>query len=561
MAAIVRKRDTGEAGNRGEFGTVPRCEADVSVDAPTAIVLAKGGDERSGPSMRIPTWAVERAEHKVELANRRLEREGMNNRFELERIDEPVEHRSPTPYEIDEYGFEAGQTYAFQYSTITLNHPAISHDGWRFDAALDRVPGTDEFTMRSVPGRDFGGWGPEPGRCDHCGTFRDRNTTYLVTHPETGETMQVGASCMEAFLGIKPKGLWTLGMGMRDLHPKDEPPPPASSMQVADNRELIAKALIASEMGKRYVSKSRAEECGTASTVDRLEYLFGENSFRRYTPDERAEREEAQTQLQDILGSGVVDDVIAAGTAVGTDSDYGRNLTTALEVGFATDKMRGTVISAVAVYGRQQRDSAKALADRDRAATAAPGFAADVKTRMREVPVTVTNVYESTRPRYAYPYGDEPFQIITMRDADWHEIVWKTGSIQPVEPGDQVTMTGTVKAHSQFRGIDQTEINRAQLEKLVELGADGFPAAEEPYSPNALGRAGKKLTGEKIRIEETTELPYAKGTWAVTGRTTSNHRVTWQTSDPASVGEVEELTGKIDYIEEVGVKTAVIDLA
>lgn len=84
---------------------------------------------------------------------------------------------------------------------------------------------------------------------------------------------------------------------------------------------------------------------------------------------------------------------------------------------------------------------------------------------------------------------------------------------------------------------------------------------EEPYSPNALGRAGKKLTGEKIRIEETAELPYAKGMWVVAGRTTSNHRVTWQTSDPAAVGEVEEITGKIDDIEEGGVKTAVIDLA
>ncbi|APX31798.1 hypothetical protein BH708_02665 [Brachybacterium sp. P6-10-X1] len=118
-------------------------------------------------------------------------------------------------------------------------------------------------------------------------------------------------------------------------------------------------------------------------------------------------------------------------------------------------------------------------------------------------------------------------------------------------------MTCTVKAHSQYRGVDQTEINRAQLEN----GVDEFPAAEEPYSPNALGRAGKKLTGEKIRIEETVELPYAKGTWAVTGRTVSNHRVTWQTSIPAALGEVAELSGKIADVEDIGVKTAVIDLA
>src|SRR5699024_8405955 len=33
MAGIVRKRDTGEAGNRGEFGTICRGDAEVQVDS------------------------------------------------------------------------------------------------------------------------------------------------------------------------------------------------------------------------------------------------------------------------------------------------------------------------------------------------------------------------------------------------------------------------------------------------------------------------------------------------------------------------------------------------
>lgn len=303
--------------------------------------------------------------------------------------------------------------------------------------------------MRTAPGHDFGGWRPEPGRCDHCGKYRDRNTTYLVTHPESGETMQVGASCMEAFLGIKPKGLWTLSTGMNDLYADDEPAPLAD-VQVEGNRELIAKSLVASDMGKRYVSRSRAMEWGARSTADRIEDLFGSDRYRRLTPEMREERDEAAQRLQEALASDLVDQVIAAGTAVGTDSDYGRNLTTAIEAGFATEKMEGIVISAVAAYGRQQREAAKEQAWVDRASSAAEGFVAPVKTRLRDVPATVTAVYESTRPRYAYPYGDEPFQIITLRDTEGHEIVWKTGSIQPVEPGNAVVMTGTVKAHTQY---------------------------------------------------------------------------------------------------------------
>lgn len=299
MAAIVRKRGTGEKGNGGEFGTITRCEADVQVDEPHQQVHQESEGDQSGPTLVIPTWAVERAEHKVELANRRLEREGITERFDLEREDGPIEHRAPTPTEVHLYACAPGQMYSFQYTEITLNRPSISHDGWQFAAALDRVPGTDEFMMRSAPGQDFGGWRPEPRRCDHCGTFRDRNTTYLVTDPDTGQTLQVGASCMEAFLSIQPKGLWTFGLAGDDLHEDDDGSAPLSSMTVTDNRDLIAEALVASEMGKRCVSRSRSEEWGTRSTPDRIGDLFGSTRFRRLTVQQRAERDKVQAQLQE----------------------------------------------------------------------------------------------------------------------------------------------------------------------------------------------------------------------------------------------------------------------
>lgn len=166
--------------------------------------------------------------------------------------------------------------------------------------------------------------------------------------------------------------------------------------------------------------------------------------------------------------------------------------------------------------------------------------------------------FEGSRAAYAWPHGDEPFQIITMRDADGHEIVWKTSTVQPVTVGDDVTMTGTVKEHGEFRGVDQTQISRAKLEVPVELGADGFPVPGAPYSPNALGRAGKKLTAERIRVERATRQPGPGDTWLIEGRTTSNHRVTWESTDAPDEGSATELTGTIDYIDDSGVKTAII---
>ena len=77
MSRIVRKRDTGEVGNAGEFGTISRSDADISLAETPGGIHRETGDSATGPQLRVPTWSVERIEHKVELANRRLEREGI----------------------------------------------------------------------------------------------------------------------------------------------------------------------------------------------------------------------------------------------------------------------------------------------------------------------------------------------------------------------------------------------------------------------------------------------------------------------------------------------------
>src|SRR5699024_11764341 len=79
-------------------------EADLQVTESQQHILHEAEGDESGPTVVIPTWAVDRAEHKVELANRRLEREGIAERFELERKDGPIrsdEHTSELQSRFD----------------------------------------------------------------------------------------------------------------------------------------------------------------------------------------------------------------------------------------------------------------------------------------------------------------------------------------------------------------------------------------------------------------------------------------------------------------------------
>src|SRR5690625_6937891 len=71
----VRKRDTGEAGNRGEFGTVARADVDVSIPLAEGSTGARvGGNVEIDPSARIAESAVigddRSEEHTSELQSR-----------------------------------------------------------------------------------------------------------------------------------------------------------------------------------------------------------------------------------------------------------------------------------------------------------------------------------------------------------------------------------------------------------------------------------------------------------------------------------------------------------
>ncbi|MCG7309678.1 hypothetical protein [Brachybacterium sp. ACRRE] len=553
----IRKRDTGEAGNKGEFGTIARREAVVDIAQPprpvdeidSALARERAEEDRQRRTVRMDTVFAERAEEIIEKANRRLAREGIDERFTFERTD-TVKRRLPTEDELRGGAFP-GAMIEERTTTFVLNRPEISHEGWSFDAVLDREPGTDSFMLRSA-GRDFGEWRPEPGRCDHCGQFRDRNQTFLVSNPETGEMLQVGSTCVQTFLGVKPKGLWALGMDLTEQIDDDMRADPLP-VPVMDNRELIARALVASDNGKRFVGRGNATEWGTVSTVDSLDGMFEYGNYDNAA--QRKEKDEAHAQAQELLRDGTVDEVIAAAREVDTDTDYGRNLSTLLDNGFVSEKGMGTVASAVAVYGRKQREAAREKAQVDRVQSAAAGFIGQEKERLRNIPVTITNIYEGTQQKYAWPHGDEPFQLITMRTEDGHEVVWRTTNLVDLEIGASTVLTGTVKSHEQYRGVDQTKVTRAKLEVPVERDADGIPVADSPFDPTALGRVGKRLKNQVVRVEEARE---DGGVWRLVGSTPDNHRICWDSDDPEESGHVVTVDGTVDWIDDVGVKTAVI---
>ena len=55
--------------------------------------------------------------------------------------------------------------------------------------------------------------------------------------------------------------------------------------------------------------------------------------------------------------------------------------------------------------------------------------------------------------------------VYTFEDSENHQFVWKTGCGIDADKGSMITIKGSVKAHSEYRGIKQTELTRCKVIK------------------------------------------------------------------------------------------------
>ena len=79
----------------------------------------------------------------------------------------------------------------------------ICLDGWRVVAQIDHVEGGNVVNLIDSKEQINTTWYRLKPFCEHCGTNRRRNTTFIVKY-ENGQYKQVGKSCLMDYTGISP---------------------------------------------------------------------------------------------------------------------------------------------------------------------------------------------------------------------------------------------------------------------------------------------------------------------------------------------------------------------
>lgn len=330
---------------------------------------------------------------------------------------------------------------------------------WQFVASIDHLDGGN-IVKSAVKGLEL----PEKYRtaknttCDHCKTVRYRKQTCIVYNTNTKEFKQVGKDCLKVYTGLDLSNIalfldiWSCcGSDLSESSYDDFLGFFGNSEKYVYVNSVICLAYdIVKTFG--YVKKGNDN-----STIRRYydfeSYLDG--SLRKYCPYEykklKAIVEEKDLKFFSKESYEKADEIIKYVLSQKVTNDYMNNMHVLLSSETASRKYLGFLVSAVAVYNngqekeKQYKEEHKQEAVSKHVGTVGNRITIDVKEA-----VCLTSWENDFGVTFIYKFVDNNNNIYT----------WKTSKVLN---DDIKGLTGTIKAHNDYKGIKQTELTRCKI--------------------------------------------------------------------------------------------------
>jgi len=325
---------------------------------------------------------------------------------------------------------------------FTVETPKI--DGWVFVARLDHSNETGNIirlvpnTVESLPDhfRDV------PPNCDHCNLLRKRRDTFVLRCETDGAFKQVGSSCLKDFFGHDP-------------------------IKMARMAELLGYAYEAGRAAEylthgldlRWVRVERF--CQYAAMAVRLYgWVSGKAAYEN--PNLIATRERAKVWNIDGYSEAAPtdEDKKLAADALewaqslrdkDNKSEYEHNILVIAEAEVIEARSMGLAASIVGVYVKNLTKPVKTDLTKSK-------HVGNVGDKLTNVSVTVLNtfVFNSAYNGTTYVYK--------MLTTEGNVLTWFASTTPgSVIEGQQVKITGRIKAHNEYKGVKETVLTRCKV--------------------------------------------------------------------------------------------------
>lgn len=392
----------------------------------------------------IPSNSIPKIDKLLSDLNKKLERSGLDSKFVyiIKDSNEPIEIVNGIPMRKDTIN-------------VSIQCPNISYGHYDFVASLDEDNGSLLIKGNNLDTIDFEV--PDSMVCEHCGIKRKRSKSYIIRDNDSQQYHQIGSSCVEGYLGFKPKGLWTLGYDPLE----DENILKKYQLSSADNtnysreqpvRETLALALALSDNGKKFRSKSSSG----FSTHDELNQYINNDGILDGYDDIPALQEE-------YLKNGKVDEVLLLMKNFKSDNEsYQHNINALANQDWVKSKNTGILVSALAIMRREELKKEKQALNK----TYTSGYLGEVGEKIPKN--TELEIVSHANYNYFNNYTgqDEMKSVFTTRSVDNHMVTFFTKYHEPddIKQGMKIKISSaTISKNTVYDDVHQTQLNRVRF--------------------------------------------------------------------------------------------------
>lgn len=361
----------------------------------------------------------------------------------------------PTTVEKTRYN---GRTVEVEYTELILTEDLVQVQDHEFLAhielteagvLIDAVPGTDISLVAAFKDTD--------ARCEHCNVLRRRKDVYVVREKATGQLKQIGRNCLQDYMGISPAAVaarFSFLAAFVELGNQDGEGGFGRLRYYERIEEILAATVTVVRM-YGWTSKQQAEERQTEATANHVSLMLSvidihtsESNKQKILAMRREQRPADKEVARDVV------EFVRSADFTG-DSEYVHNLKVLFSQEAITQPRRfAIVVSAYVVFVRAQEQAIRRSIE-NRPSTE---YLGEVGLRIKLLPVTI----EFFRQVGEGQFG--PTYLFKFRDEAGHVLTWFTGNNYDVTVGEQVKLTGTVKAHNEYMGSRETLMTRCKLD-------------------------------------------------------------------------------------------------
>lgn len=355
---------------------------------------------------------------------------------------------------IDRTGLSGDGITTLTHYTLKLDieFPKIQHDGYTYIGTLQKVAlDNNEYEIQA-----FGNLPIEyrtvEFRCDHCNSNRNRLSVNIFKN-ENNELKIIGTSCSKEYFGenVYSQICKFLGFSMDNLMSDvDDFCGGYSDKPIVDKQRVINYAYGLIKLSGKYISKTKSEDsflysnnpvCSTASLV---EYYMSDLSMI-----DKRDLEDFKTKLQELNQFSLdINKVVEFWNTLDSTDTFIYNTQIALKM---LNPQIGLITYAVYKYMVEVEDFNKSKIDYTKS-----NYIGNVKDKITEN-VKVLKLIETEGFRGATTI------IVKMITESGNALTWFATNYPDVEENKSYTITGTVKDHSEYKGIKQTILTRCKI--------------------------------------------------------------------------------------------------